>query len=259
VSVAPPRSAARKPPARPQAKNKKKKKTSSTPVIFYAVAAGLVVVVLAVAAVLLLRGRDEGPAAKTTASRMGRPAGSGVPPTSYSSSPSSGVFGPINQRSSDQAPLTVAELFPDKTITDTTSKATLARRRTQVDGDCAKAMWGSNVGKVLRQGDCTQAVRAVYTDPKKGYAVTIGVFNLAGSTDADRAVEAFGNGGFVKPLSGVSLGEGFSIGRGLAMGHFAVVTWVKRIDGKGDEQDEALLSLLVTGAKAEAIYARAAA
>lgn len=234
-----------------------KTKSSSAPVIFYTVAAGLVMVVLAVAAVLLLRGKE--PAVKTTtASRMGRPAGSGAPPTSYSSSPSSAVFKTIDERSSDKAPLTVAELFREKTITDSTSKASLTLRDTQVNGDCAKAMWGSSVGKVLRQGDCTQAARAVYTDQKKGYAVMIGVFNLAGSTDADRAVEAFGNGGFVKPLPGVSLGEGFSIGRGLAMGHFAVVTWVQRIDGKGNEQDEALLSLLVTGAKAEAIYARAA-
>jgi len=248
VSVAPPRTAARKPGA--------KKKT---PVIFFALAAGLVAVALAVAAVLVLR--EEEPAAKTAtpASRMGRPAGSGVPPTSYSSSPSSGVFAPINQRSSDSEPLTVAELFAEKTITDTTSKAKLTLRDTRLDGDCAKAMWGASVGKVLRQGDCTQVARAVYSDPKKGYAVTIGVFNLADSADADRAVEAFGNGGFVKPLPGVKLGEGFSVARGLAMGHFVWVTWVQRIDGKGDEQNEALLSLLVTAAKAEAIYARAAA
>jgi hypothetical protein len=227
-------------------------------VIFYVLAAGLVAVVLAVAAVLVLRGEE--PAAKTTTtSRMGRPAGSGVPPTSYSSSPSSGVFASINERSSEEKPLTAGELFAEKTITDATSKAKLTLRDTQVDGDCAKAMWGSSVGKVLRQGDCTQAARAVYTDPKKGYAVTIGVFDLADSADAGRAVEAFGNGGFIKPLSGVKLSEGFSVARGLAMGHFALVTWVQRIDGKGDERNEALLSLLVTGAKAEAIYARAAA
>jgi hypothetical protein len=43
------------------------------------------------------------------------------------------------------------------------------------------------------------------------------------------------------------------------MGHFAVIGWVRRLDGTGDEQDEALLSLLVTVSGPQAVLDRAAA
>jgi hypothetical protein len=43
------------------------------------------------------------------------------------------------------------------------------------------------------------------------------------------------------------------------MGHYAVIGWVRRLDGTGDEQDDALLSLLVTVAGPQAILDRAAA
>ncbi|MEO5877410.1 MAG: hypothetical protein ABIS86_02375 [Streptosporangiaceae bacterium] len=252
--MAPPRAAGR--PAKAPAG-----KAGRSPVAFFGAAAGLVLVLVVLAVVVLVtrRGDDRSAPQVPAAAQMGRPAGSGLSPGSYSSSPSTEVFEPIDQRSADRAPLTVAELFADRTISDSGSKAKLTLQSTRLDRDCAKAMWGSLAGNVLRKGLCTQAARAYYLDKKKGYAVTIGVFNLAGSADADRAVETFGPAGFVKPLPGAEPGEGFSVARGLAMGHFAVITWVRRLDGGGDEQDEALLSLLVTGTKAEAIYGRAAA
>jgi hypothetical protein len=46
--------------------------------------------------------------------------------------------------------------------------------------------------------------------------------------------------------------------RGLAMGHFAVVSWAARLDGKGDATDETLLSLLIEGGKSPAVLGRAA-
>jgi hypothetical protein len=47
--------------------------------------------------------------------------------------------------------------------------------------------------------------------------------------------------------------------RGLAMGHYAVVSWAQRLDGKGDASDGNLLSLLIEGGKAPAVLGRAAA
>jgi len=91
------------------------------------------------------------------------------------------------------------------------------------------------------------------------------VFNLSGSAEADRFVatleETLG-GGFVRPLEAKApldeFGRGFGMARGLSMGHFAVVTWAQRLDGKGDAKDETLLSLLIEGGKNPAVLGRAA-
>jgi hypothetical protein len=42
------------------------------------------------------------------------------------------------------------------------------------------------------------------------------------------------------------------------MGHYAVITWVQHADGTGDESDAALLSLLVTTGRPNAVLVRAA-
>ncbi|GAA3233674.1 hypothetical protein [Actinocorallia longicatena] len=235
------------------------------PVVFFGAAAGLILVVAAAVIVILMTGDDDGRAQTLDAVAMGRPAANGTSPSSYSSSPSSDVFVPIETRARDGAPLTAAELFPEKTLIDETAKTALTRRAVVLDGDCAKAMWGSGLGRVLRAGGCSQAGRALYGDTAKGFAVTIGVFNLRDSEAADTAVAAFGagTGGFVRPLPGKGalskFGQGFSMARGVAMGHYVVITWAQRTDGTGDERSKPLLSLVLSAAKAEAIYERAAA
>jgi hypothetical protein len=144
-------------------------------------------------------------------------------------------------------------------------KATLKLRAKRLDGDCAAAVWGGSVGDELGRGGCTQAARGIYSDTKRGYALAVAVFNLAGSADADRFVaklETTIGAGFVRPLEAPApldgFGRGFGMARGLAMGHFAVVSWAQRLDGKGDEKDETLLSLLIEGGKAPAVLGRAA-
>lgn len=230
------------------------------PVIFYGAAASLVAIILLVLLAVTMTGGGGEKEAELPLVPMGKPAVSGIAPTNYSSSASTDVFEAISTRAKDKAPLTVDELFPDKTLVDETAKAKLTRRQAVLDNDCAKAMWGAGLGKILQKGGCNQAVRAHYTDTKKGFDVTIAVFNLADAQAADRAVEAFGAGtgaGFVRPL-GQPL-QGFSIARGLAMGHYAVITWVQRTDGTGTERSKPLLSLLVSAANAQALYTRAAA
>jgi hypothetical protein len=103
----------------------------------------------------------------------------------------------------------------------------------------------------------------VYAGEEKGYALTVAVFNLAGKQDADRLVGMLGSGGgFVQPLPAEapvdSFGQGPTVARGLAMGHYAVVSWAQRLDGTGTAEDETLLSLLIEGGKTPSALGRAA-
>ncbi|WP_242902088.1 hypothetical protein [Actinomadura terrae] len=228
------------------------------------------VVIVGLGAVLLLRGGDDPVASRAPAAIIGRPAGSGSSPTSYSSSPTSAAYAGIAARTSDTRPLTAGEAFPSSAATisvpDSDVKMTLRAKR--LDGDCAAAVWGATVAADLRRGGCTQAARGLYASTGqggRGYAMAVAVFNLAGSADADRFVgllDRTRGGGFVRPLEATgplaSFGRGFGMARGLAMGHFAVVSWAQRLDGGGDERDETLLSLLIEGGKAPAVLGRAA-
>lgn len=225
------------------------------PVLFFGAAAALLVVGLAVA--MIVMGLDGDEPART------RPAGSrpdadGTAPSTYSSSPSTTVFGAIDQRAADRAPLTAEEVFPagSRSIAGPGGKGRLTLRDQRLDSDCAAAVWGAAVGDALFDGGCTQAVRGAYSGG--GHGVTVAIFNLAGVEDANRLVAALDQrgGGFVKPLS--DFGRGFSMARGLAMGHYVVVGWVQRLDGKGDAQDEALLSLLIETGDSKAVLGRAA-
>ncbi|HEX2317114.1 MAG TPA: hypothetical protein VHJ17_25435 [Thermomonospora sp.] len=251
-----------------------------------ALAAVLVgVVVVAVAS----GGGDEAPVTRA-GSPVGRPADSGRSPASYSSSPTTGAYAGIAQRGADARPLTEGESFPSsaRTLTVTEAGARLRLVGHRLDTDCANAVWGVALGEELRRGGCTQALRGMYADARKGLALSVTVLNLNSSADADRLVAALGNGrggGFVRPLTeGLTpvtaspkatstakttasptavplerFGEGFSMARGLAMGHYAVIAWAQRLDGTGDPGDEALLALLIEGGKAPGVLGRAAA
>ena len=204
-----------------------------------------------------------GGSAKPSASAAGPPAASsGASPVSYSSSASAKAYAGIAQRTADAAPLTPAELFPSSASSVSVGKLTLSRSDKRLDRDCTTAVWGDAVAARLRAGGCTQAARVTYVDGKKQYALAVVVFNLAGSAKSGDFVDALGNGrggGFVAPLDPPDgFGEGFSMARGLAMGHYAVVSWAQRLDGKGDEQDETLLSLIIEGGKTPAVLGRAA-
>ncbi|KAB2342737.1 hypothetical protein [Actinomadura rudentiformis] len=234
---------------------------------FFAAGALGLVVVLAAVAMVVIGGRDDAPTRSPVAPRVGPVAASGPAPASYSSSPSADAYSGIAQRSADAAPLTAAELFPSSasTITLSSAKAKLTLKGKRLDTDCAAAIWGRSVAAALGEGGCTQAARTLHADTKKGYALAVTVFNLASADHADRIVEQLGNvrgGGFVRPLNAAApldkFGQGFGMARGLAMGHYVVVSWAQHLDGSGDEQDEDLLSLLIEGGKAPAVLGRAA-
>jgi hypothetical protein len=223
--------------------------------MFFGAAGALLVVVVVVAVVVMMTagGKESGPARTA----VGEPIAQGIAPSSYSDSPSTAVFKAIEERSADPDPLTLGEAFPKeaRSLPGPGGKGELSLRDKRLDTDCAQAVWGAGVGGLLRAGGCAQVVRGIYSDTR--YAVTVGVFNLAGVEDANRLAAAFGDGGgFVRPLG--DFGRGFSMARGLAMGHYVVVGWVQRLDGKGDAQDEALLSLLVEAGGSKAVLGRAA-
>jgi hypothetical protein len=246
------------PPRRGGRRPAPRRAASLPPVAFFGAAAGLLVIVLIlVTAGLVLRDGDPPPPQVA----FGEPAASGVTPSSYSRSPSTEVFDAINTRTADRAPLTVREVFPKEARSlPAPAGSSLTLRGNRLDGDCAEAVWGAGLGGVLRAGQCNQAVRGVYASGT--YAVTIAIFNLAAVEDANRAVDALAGRGFVRPLPLAApldrLGRGFSLARGLAMGHYVVVGWVQRLDGQGDAQDEALLSLLVEAGGSQAVLGRAA-
>ncbi|WP_433468664.1 hypothetical protein [Spirillospora sp. CA-128828] len=255
-------------PTEPERRARAVRRGGPGPKPYFAAAAVLgVLVLLGLGAVVLLDGGDPPKTAGATNANIGKPAGTGVSPTSYSSSPSSAAYAGIASRSADADPLTVGEEFPSSAakLSVLDGKVTVKLRAKRLDGDCAAAVWGTTVGEELGRGGCTQAARAIYSDTENGYALAVAVFNLAGSADADRFVaklETTIGAGFVRPLEAPApldgFGRGFGMARGLAMGHFAVVSWAQRLDGKGDEKDETLLSLLIEGGKAPAVLGRAA-
>ncbi|GAA2408135.1 hypothetical protein GCM10010191_15790 [Actinomadura vinacea] len=242
-----------------------------SPKIYFFAAGGLGLVLALVLLVVLVTGGEEPPARPAGGTAAGRPAESGLSPSSYSHSPSTAAFAAIEQRARDSAPLTIQEAFPESaqalTVQAPDAEVKISLKGKRLDGDCAAAVWGSGIGQELRRGQCTQAVRGMYAssggDAAKGYALTVAVFNLAGKQDADRLVGALGTGGgFVRPLEAEApldrFGQGFSMARGLAVGHYAVLAWTQRLDGQGDAQDETLLSLLIEGGKARSALGRAA-
>ncbi|MWA07433.1 hypothetical protein F8568_045355 [Actinomadura sp. LD22] len=258
-------------PGRPRRPGASRKGGPGAKLYFGAAAALAVLVVIGlVAAVALSGGGDGGGGTAGGAPRgpAGKAAGNGSSPESYSSSPSSSAYAGIASRKADAEPLTAGEAFPSsasKLSVDGT-KLALTLRAKKLDGDCTAAVWGQSVAADLARGGCTQAARGIYSDTRHGYGLAVAVFNLASSADSDRFVGLLDRtlgGGFVVPLPAAApldrFGQGFGMARGLAMGHYAVVAWAQRLDGKGDASDGNLLSLLIEGGKAPSVLGRAAA
>ncbi|MGH3374099.1 MAG: hypothetical protein ACRDP6_05125 [Actinoallomurus sp.] len=230
------------------------------PPVAYFVAAGVVVLVVIVvaAAVLVFSGGGDhhGEAAMPQVKDI-RAEGPGA--NAYSQASSTAAFAAIADRTKDGKPLTTAEIFATKKITDDDAKASLKLTASSLDPGCLPAIWGTRLAGRLQQGKCTQAARAEYEDKHFGALVTI--FNLATSHAADQIVAEAdpraGNGFPLVPPKGMPFDQGFSTARGVAMGHYAVITWIRRADGTGDERDPALLSLLVTTGRPNAVLVRA--
>ncbi|TQL91034.1 hypothetical protein FB559_8357 [Actinoallomurus bryophytorum] len=219
----------------------------------------IVVLAVVVAAAVLVLGRGGGGGHGAAAPDVNDVQAEGPGASAYSQAASTAAFAAIAERSKDPKPLTAAEAFATKKISDTDAKATLKLTASRLDSHCTVAIWGTRLAGLLQQGGCTQTARATYSDKHFGALVTI--FNLANAQAADRVVASAdprsGNGFPLAPPRSPPFGQAFSTARGVAMGHYAVITWVQRADGSGDESDAALLSLLVTAGRPNAVLLRA--
>lgn len=232
------------------------------PPVAYFAAAGVVIVIVIVAAtaVLVSGGDDGGYQGVTRTSHIKGVRTEGSSAYAYSQAASTSVFAEIADRAKDDKPLSAAAAFDTKKITDDDAKASLKLTASSLVRHCTAAVWGERFAARLQQGGCTQVARAAYEDKRFESLVTI--FNLANDRAADQVVAdadpKAANGFPLVPDKATPFDQGFSIARGVAMGHYAVITWVRRIDGGGDERDAALLSLLVTTGRPTAILVRAA-
>lgn len=223
--------------------------------------AGLLVAVITAVSLFFDSGSEEGGTDFSAAA-------TGPSPASYSDAPSTAAFKGIEKRSSDARPLTTAEVFnrATKTFKDAEAKVTLELRGSKIDNSCAAAIWGKELLTELTKAGCTQAVRGIYSDDKQRYGAAITILNLAGVAEANAAAKRLSpdvGTGFVLPMPAEApldrFGQqGFSVARGRALGHYVIVSWVQRLDGGGDEQDEKLLSLVVTAGEADGALLRRA-
>jgi hypothetical protein len=251
--------AERRPAAQRRPGRRTARRLGPVPPVAYFAAAGVIVLVAVIITVSVVLLGDDGHRAAGPATPHA--ATDGPLPAAYSQAPSTSVFEPIGKRSADLRPLTAAEVFDTKTVTDADARASLKLTASKVDAQCDAAVWGDRIAGRLQRAGCTQATRGMYAD--KHFAAMVTIFNLADANAADRLVAAAdprsGNG-FPLPLTGATpFGHGFSTSRGLAMGHYAVITWAQRTDGTGDETDAGLLSLLVAIGHPKALLVRAAA
>jgi hypothetical protein len=262
-----PRAGAPRPPGRPGLPKRPgivggPRRLGSLPAVAYFAAAGVVVLaaaLIATAVAVFGGGKAKSGDGGQAAPRVTGVRAEGPGASAYSQAASTAAFAAIADRRKDAKPLTAAQAFGTKKIADAEAKASLRLTASSLDSRCTTAIWGVQLAGELARARCTQAARATYTDRR--FAALVTIFNVANAQAADRVVAEAdprsGSGFPLAPPGSPQLGQAFSIARGVAMGHYAVITWVQRTDGSGDERDTALLSLLVTAGRPNAVLLRA--
>ncbi|HEY8482176.1 MAG TPA: hypothetical protein VIL71_20310 [Spirillospora sp.] len=153
-------------------------------------------------------------------------------------SPTQPVLAPpvkLKSRATDPAPLTLGEVFGRGKF----KAHGLGYVRTAVSAkkDCTSVVGGRTLEKTLKQGRCTQALRATYALTNGKLIGTVGVFNLEHEDAAKKAVKAAAaKDAFLQALPGKGVsrtnGRGEALGTSQARGHYLLMTWVQRPDGK---------------------------
>ncbi|MEW9528970.1 hypothetical protein [Microbispora sp. NPDC049125] len=155
-----------------------------------------------------------------------------------------GKYGYAASRATDKVPLTVRELFGKKTVVN--DKRSYARTVFRTEKKCSDGISGTNIGKALKTGGCTQLIRASFKDAKGTIIGTVGVANLKTSAAAKKVASAGGGGerkDFLKPLPGKDdatkqLGSGEAYAGGWTHGHYAVLLWFQFKDGHKPTKNE---------------------
>ncbi len=94
--------------------------------------------------------------------------------------------GDLDNRDTDQAPLTAREVFPASTVVVGDNQTTYEVRRTQSSASCPVAATDEVADLLVRLG-CNQVVRATLRAPDQEHLVTAGLFNLTDRSSAERA------------------------------------------------------------------------
>ncbi|MBG0829585.1 hypothetical protein HS041_17600 [Planomonospora sp. ID67723] len=171
-------------------------------------------------------------------------------PDTYKGWASSKVFAPIAQRTADPDPLTLKDVFAEKTLKE--GRVTLKLAGTKLDADCAAAVWGQALADRLAQGGCTQVLRGLYTSADGRYVAQYTLFNLRDTASADALVTSLTTlhrGGWPLALdSGQAVfpAGGHTEASGHAMGHYAGLVWIGRADGADPDAKDDFVSLALT-------------
>lgn len=152
-------------------------------------------------------------------------------------SPTKPVLTPVKlqSRSTDPAPLTLKEVYGNGKFTAGGHK--YVRTAVSSKKSCTGVVGGTALEKALKKGGCTQALRATYALSTGSLIGTVGVFNLETEAAAKTAVKAASaKDAFLQALPGKGVsktnGKGEAFGTSQARGHYVIMTWVQRPDGK---------------------------
>ncbi|HXS63676.1 MAG TPA: hypothetical protein VN767_12570 [Streptosporangiaceae bacterium] len=186
-----------------------------------------VVIIAAVAAVLVVTslGKQNSPS-KSRAISKPHPKAAPTP------TPPPGKWGFIGTRGTDDAPLTLHELFPASFLTN---GVYFHATKIQPGRNCRTALIGASLQAAVHKADCTQDMRASYVARLDNAMATIGVFNLDSAAAASKAALKTGPSEFVAQLpskNGVTskLGQGTGLEEAVVKGHYLVLVWAEKID-----------------------------
>ena len=148
----------------------------------------MVVVLVVAVAVLLTR-------------HPGTPTSAGGSPSPVGTGSGSAATPSIDNVQTDSTPISVAEIFPDATVS--TGGFTLRQVAQSVDTNCSAAANGT-FASALTTAKCERVLRVTFVTPDKRYAVTAGVAALPTLAAAHQvaAAENFGKDAWFTGLNG---------------------------------------------------------
>jgi hypothetical protein len=196
-------------------------------------------VVLLGLGVLLFGGLGGGSPSKAAASGPATPSAgdsSAASPTASptpSIDPTAPLGAKLKSRTTDPDPLTPDEVFKNHDFGKYSMTASGS------DSDCSKDVHGKSFLDAIKKGDCTQLLRATYVTSDGKIMGTVGIANLSSAAAASKAAKASsGTDAYLMPLPGDSgpskkmNNKAIAQGSAEAKGHYLILTWVQRSDGK---------------------------
>ncbi|MGI5165291.1 hypothetical protein ACQEU3_13110 [Spirillospora sp. CA-253888] len=193
--------------------------------------AGVLLIGGGVAASTMLKD-DPKPAKPGGAPAAGKPKAPAKP-----TAPPSPSFVPVKlkSRQSDPKPLSLAEVFGKSSFK--AGKQKYVRAGAKATKGCTGTVTGATLTNAVKKGGCSQALRASYARTDRKLIGTVGILNLKTENAAKLARKAaLAKDSFLQPLPGAgstkTLGKGEALGTAEVRGHYLVMTWVQRPDGK---------------------------